>query len=89
MSSVRDFAVAFQLPNARNALSAQGSASVDTMERTMWTDERLTDRFDNIDRSLERVDADIRELRTAVNQLWASTIVGFLVVIATVIATNS
>jgi hypothetical protein len=59
------------------------------MERTMWTDERLTDRFDNIDRSLERVDTDIRELRTAVNQLWASTIVGFLVVIATVIATNT
>jgi hypothetical protein len=59
------------------------------MERTMWTDERLGDRFDGIDNSLERVDADIRELRQAVHQLWGSTIVGFLVVIATVIATNS
>jgi len=58
------------------------------MERTMWSDERLDDRFDSLDRTLERVDCDIRELRTAVNQLWGSTIVGFLVVIATVIATN-
>lgn len=55
----------------------------------MWTDERLSDRFDNVDRSLERVDNDIRELRTAVHQLWGSTIVGFLVVIATTIATNT
>ena len=54
----------------------------------MWSDERLDDRFDSLDRTLERVDCDIRELRTAVNQLWGSTIVGFLVVIATVIATN-
>jgi hypothetical protein len=55
----------------------------------MWTEERLNDRFDNLDRTLERVDSDLRELRVAVNHLWASTIVGFLVVIATVIATSS
>ncbi len=55
----------------------------------MWTEERLNDRFDGLDQRLDRVDCDIRELRTAVHQLWGSTIVGFLVVIATVIATNT
>jgi hypothetical protein len=59
------------------------------MERTMWTDERLDDLAKKVDAGFERVDTDIRELRTAVHQLWGSTIVGFLVVIATVIATNT
>ena len=55
----------------------------------MWTDERLNDLAHKVDAGFERVDQDIRELRTAVHQLWGSTIVGFLVVIATVLATNS
>jgi hypothetical protein len=59
------------------------------MERTMWTDERLDDLAQKVDTGFDRVDRDIRELRVAVHQLWASTIVGFLVVIATVIATNT
>jgi hypothetical protein len=59
------------------------------MERTMWTDERLNDLAHKVDAGFERVDQDMRELRTAVHQLWGSTIVGFLVVIATVVATNS
>jgi hypothetical protein len=59
------------------------------MERTMWTDERLDDLSHRVDAGFERVDSDIRELRQAVHQLWGSTIVGFLVVIATVIATNT
>jgi hypothetical protein len=58
------------------------------MERTMWTDERLNDRFDNLDRTLERVDRDIRDLRTLVFQLWGSNIAGLLIVIATVLATR-
>jgi hypothetical protein len=58
------------------------------MERAMWTDERLDDLAHRVDAGFERVDTDIRELRTAVHQLWGSTIVGFLVVIATVIATK-
>jgi hypothetical protein len=58
------------------------------MERTMWTDERLNDLAHKVDAGFDRVDQDIRELRTAVHQLWGSTIVGFLVVIATVLATN-
>jgi hypothetical protein len=62
--------------------------SVEGMDRTMWTDERLNDRFDNLDKTLERVDRDIRDLRTLVLQLWGSNIAGLLIVIATVLATR-
>jgi hypothetical protein len=58
------------------------------MKRKMWTDERIKDRFDSIDRSLERVDRDIRDLRTLMVQLWGSTIIGSLGVIATLVATR-
>jgi hypothetical protein len=65
------------------------------MRRKMWTDERLKDRFDvidsrfdSIDSSLERVDRDIRELRVLMLQLWGSTIIGSLGVIATLVATR-
>jgi hypothetical protein len=61
----------------------------------MWTDERLEERFDSIDRrfdgvdrSLERVDRDIRELRVLMLQLWGSTIIGSIGVIATLLATR-
>ncbi len=61
----------------------------------MWPDERLKDRFDGIDkrfdsveRSLEHVDRDIRELRVLMLQLWGSTIVGSIGVIATLLATR-
>jgi hypothetical protein len=59
------------------------------MEQTMWTDERLNDRFDNLDRTLERVDRDIRDLRSLVFQLWGSNIAGLLIVIATVLLTRT
>ena len=58
------------------------------MKRKMWTDERLNDRFDNIDRALDRLDRDVRDLRTLMVQLWGSTILGSLGVIATLVATN-
>jgi hypothetical protein len=65
------------------------------MERTVWTDERLEDRFDgidkrfdNIDRSLERVDRDIRDLRALMFQLWGTNMLAILATIATVIATR-
>ena len=58
------------------------------MKRKMWTDERLSDRFDNLDRGLERVDRDIRDLRTLMVQLWGSTIIGSLGIIATLVATQ-
>jgi hypothetical protein len=44
---------------------------------------------DKLDRTLTRLEGDLRDLRKAVIQLWGSTIVGFLVVIATVIATST
>jgi hypothetical protein len=54
----------------------------------MWTDERLNDRFDSLDRGLERVDRDVRDFRTLMIQLWGSTIVGSIGVIATLLATR-
>jgi hypothetical protein len=57
------------------------------MKRTMWTDERLNDRFDKLDKGIERLDRDIRDLRTLMIQLWGSTIIGSLGIIATLVAT--
>jgi len=66
------------------------------MERTMWTDERLDERFngidrrfDGVDRSLERIDRDIRDLRTLMFQLWGTNMLAILVTIGTVIATRT
>jgi hypothetical protein len=59
------------------------------MERTMWSDKRLDDRFDSLDRTLDRVDRDIRELRTLMFQLWGSNIAGLLIVIATIVFTRA
>jgi hypothetical protein len=58
------------------------------MKRKMWTDERLNDRFDNLDRGLDRLDRDVRDLRTLMVQLWGSTIIGSLGIIATLVATQ-
>jgi hypothetical protein len=65
------------------------------MERTMWTDERLSDRFDGLDQGLDRVDGDLRELRAEVRDirqlmlmLWGPTMLGIFGMIATVIITN-
>jgi hypothetical protein len=33
------------------------------MERAKWSDERLDDRFGNLDTTLDRLDRDVRELR--------------------------
>jgi hypothetical protein len=61
----------------------------------MWTDERLSERFDGLDKRLDRVDADVRELRgdirdlkTLTVQLWGSTIISCIGVIATLLATR-
>jgi len=59
------------------------------MERTMWTDERLDDRFDNLDRTLDRIDRDLRDLRTTKFQLWGTNMLAILATIGTVIATSS
>jgi hypothetical protein len=61
-------------------------------ERTGWTDERIDDamgridgRFDAVDNRFDRVEGDLRELRQLVYYLWGSMLIGFLVVIATVL----
>ena len=62
----------------------------------MWTDERLNDLSRRMDAGFQRVDDDIRELRTDMRgmrtlmfQLWGSTIVAILGTIATVLVTNT
>ena len=54
----------------------------------MWTDERLDDRFNGLDRTLERIDRDLRDLRQLIFQLWGTTMIGILATIATVIVTR-
>jgi hypothetical protein len=57
-------------------------------ERTKWTDERVDDAMGRIDGKFDRVEGDLRELRQLVYYLWGSMLVGFLVVIATVLLGN-
>jgi hypothetical protein len=58
------------------------------MERTVWTDERLDDLAAKMDAGFERLDRDIRDLRTLMLQLWGSTIIGSLGIMATLLATR-
>jgi hypothetical protein len=44
------------------------------MERTTWTDERLDELAQNVDRRFDRVEGDIKELRSLTWWLWATTI---------------
>jgi hypothetical protein len=59
------------------------------MDRTMWTDARLDERFDSIDRHFAELHTDIRELRALMFQLWGTNMLGILVTIVAVIATRS
>lgn len=80
MCFARFCGVAFLGLNFRNTLSAHGSASVATMDRTMWTDARLDERFNSVDKrfddlerrmgaGFERVDRDMHEIRTDLRDL--------------------
>jgi hypothetical protein len=62
--------------------------SVEDMRRTMWSDKRLDDLATKVDAGFERLDRDIRDLRTLMLQLWGSTIIGSLGIIATLLATH-
>jgi hypothetical protein len=62
--------------------------SVEGMKRTMWSDKRLDDLATKVDAGFERLDRDIRDLRTLMLQLWGSTIIGSLGIIATLLATR-
>jgi hypothetical protein len=54
----------------------------------MWTDERLDDLAQKMDAGFARVDRDIRDLRILMLQLWGSTILGSLGIMATLLATR-
>ena len=65
------------------------------MKRTMWTDERLDDLSKRMDAGFNRVDNDLRELRTEVRDLrqlifllWGPTMLGIFATIAAVFVTN-
>jgi len=58
------------------------------MERTMWSDKRLDDLAQKVDTGFERVDSDIRELRTLMLQLWGTNMIAILVTLAAVIFTR-
>jgi hypothetical protein len=55
----------------------------------MWTDERLDDRFNSLDQTLERVHQDIRDLRQLMFQLWGTNMLAILATIVTVVITNN
>jgi hypothetical protein len=48
------------------------------MERTTWNDERLNELS-------RKIDGDFRDLRQLVIYLWCSTLIGFMIVIATIL----
>lgn len=54
------------------------------MERVAWTDERLDELARRMDAGFERVDREIRELRSTTNRVGSGLIVGLAGVIAAV-----
>jgi hypothetical protein len=56
------------------------------VEGARWTDERLDDLADAMRSGFDRVDTDIRELRQTTTRAWITMMVGFLGVIATILA---
>jgi hypothetical protein len=57
------------------------------MEHASWTDERLDDLARRVDAGFDRVDSDIRELRTAMLGVGGAMMAGLIGVIAAVLAT--
>jgi hypothetical protein len=65
------------------------------MERTMWTDERLDDMSHRMDAGFDRVDNDIRELRSDIGslrsvimQVGVGLMIGMAGVIASILASS-
>jgi hypothetical protein len=58
------------------------------LERSMWTDERLDDRFNSIDRELSELRTGMRELRTLMFQLWGTNMLAILVTLVAVVVTG-
>ena len=59
------------------------------MERSRWSDERLDDLVGEVRRGFDRVDRDIRELRQWMFRLTIGMSVGFVSVLATILARGS
>jgi hypothetical protein len=59
------------------------------MERSRWTDERLDDLLGEVRRGFYRVDQDIRELRQWMFRLTIGMSIGFISVLATILARGS
>jgi hypothetical protein len=59
------------------------------MERTVWTDERLNDRFDRLDSDIRDLRTDMRDLRTLMFQLWGTNMLAILVTLVAVIVTSA
>ena len=62
------------------------------MERTRWADERIDDamrsvsrRFDAVDKRFDRVEGDMKDLRSLMWWLWATTIFANLGLFATIL----
>jgi hypothetical protein len=62
------------------------------MARDAWTDERFDDLSSRVDRGFDRVDIEIRELRSEMNSrfdaMQRTMILGFASIVASVIATQ-
>jgi hypothetical protein len=56
------------------------------MERSRWSDERLDDLVGEMRRGFDRVDEDIRELRQWMFRLTVGMSLGFITVLATIVA---
>jgi hypothetical protein len=58
------------------------------MERATWTDERLDDLARRMDSGFDRLDRDIRDLRSTMIRFGGGIIVGLVGVIAAIISTS-
>jgi hypothetical protein len=56
------------------------------MERSRWTDERLDDLVGEMRRGFDRVDRDLRELRQWIFRMTMGMTVGFITVLAAILA---
>jgi hypothetical protein len=54
------------------------------MERLAWTDERLDDLARRVDAGFDRIDVEIRDLRSTMNRVGGGLILGLAGVIAAV-----
>jgi len=67
-------------------------ASMAVMAREAWTDERLDDlrddmnrRFDGVDRRFEEVKGEIAELRAEMNSMQRTMVIGFVSLFASIV----